>query len=148
MIKFTPRLFSELLADGMAEKWPVHYSQLSDKVFPLEPDYKKYNTLQDLGMLWCLGVYDDEKLIGYAVFIVSTHLHYASAKHAMEDLYWIDEEYRKGFTGVRLFKEIENGLKQIGVQKIILGTKTKADVGRIFERLGYKQFECLYGKAI
>ena len=87
------------------------------------------------------------KLIGYHIATVVRHLHYNS-KTAYTDVFYVDPLHRKGSVGVRLFKEAENYLVAMGVERIYTGTKLKLDIGPILERLGYQPIERVYTKVV
>ena len=60
---------AKILADG-ADMMQRHWEEIKIYDTPLNIDHDKYATLENAGMLWCLGVRDNGKLIAYAVFIV------------------------------------------------------------------------------
>lgn len=134
----------------MEALWPLHWQEVAaDKdVIPLEPNYEMYNMLVQTGQLHLLTARSDGKLIGYHVTIVRPHLHYKSSLSAFTDMYFIHPDFRKGMVGVNIFRAAEKSLKQRGVQKMFTGTKLSLDMGRIFERLGWKETERLYTKVI
>ena len=134
----------------MEALWPLHWQEVAaDKdVIPLEPNYEMYNMLVQTGQLHLLTARSDGKLIGYHVSIVRPHLHYKSSLSAFTDMYFIHPDFRKGMVGVNIFRAAEKSLKQRGVQKMFTGTKLSLDMGRIFERLGWKETERLYTKVI
>jgi len=141
------------------EKWRPLYAELSvllpkhweeiaitrDKV-PLDVDVDKYAELCDQGILHIVTARDDGKLIGYHVAMICGHLHYKSTLHGITDVYYLLPEYRGKMVGVRLFKEVEDDMRRRGVKKLYTGTKLHHDMGRMFERLGYKETERLYTK--
>lgn len=128
---------------------PEHYDELCvTKDFPLMPDYEAYGRLCIAGMLKCITCRIDGALVGYAIFIVQPHLHYKSCKTAFEDIYFLKKEFRKGRTGIRLFKHAESILKRDGVARIIMHTKIHMDNSRLFEYLGYKLTDKLFTKIL
>ena len=134
----------------MEAMWPLHWEEVAgDKdVIKLEPHYKMYDDIYRSGQMHVVTARCDGKLIGYHVSIVRPHLHYKSSLSSYTDLYFIHPDYRKGMTGVNLFRFTEKSLKQRGVQKMFTGTKLSLDMGRIFERLGWRETERLYTKVI
>ncbi len=139
--------------DAAPEMEPIlfqHWKEIAlghDKV-PLDIDRDKYNALCDSGILHIVTARDNGALIGYHVCMVVGHLHYKSTLHGMTDVYFILPEYRKGFTGIRLFKYVEAELKRIGVKKLFTATKKHLDMGKVFEHLGYTATETTYTKYI
>jgi hypothetical protein len=128
---------------------PEHYDELCvTKDFPLMPDYVAYGKLCVAGMLRCIVARADGVLVGYALFIVSPHLHYSTCKTAFEDIYFLKKEYRLGRTGIRLFQFAETALRADGVNRIIMHTKIHLDNSKLFEYLGYKLTDKLYTKLL
>lgn len=134
----------------MERLWPLHWQEVAaDKdVIPLEPNYQMYDMIDQTGQLHVVTARCDGNLIGYHVSIVRPHLHYKSSLSSFTDMYFVHPDHRKGMVGVKLFKEAEKSLKQRGVQKMFTGTKLSLDMGRIFERLGWRETERLYTKVI
>lgn len=118
-----------------------------DKV-PLDPCWERYYDLEDRGVLCVVTAREDGRLVGYHITIVSPHLHYGSTLHGITDVYFVLPSHRKGFTGIRLLKEVEAEMKRRGVVKLITGTKRHLDLGVLFERLGYRETERVYTKII
>lgn len=129
--------------------FPAHYEELCvTKEFPLEPDYDAYRRIADAGQLVCIVCMDDKEVVGYIVFIVQPHLHYKSCLTAFEDIYYLKPEYRKGRTGIKMFKFAEDVLKSVKVNRIIMHTKTHMDNSKLFEYLGYKNSDKLFTKIL
>jgi hypothetical protein len=129
--------------------FPDHYEELCvTKEFPLEPDYEAYKRIADAGQLVCIVCMNGMEVIGYIVFIVQPHLHYKSCLTAFEDIYYLKPEYRKGRTGIKMFKFAEDVLKSVKVNRIIMHTKTHMDNSKLFEYLGYKNSDKLFTKIL
>lgn len=128
---------------------PEHYEELSvTKEYKLNPDWESYLTMDRANMLKVITCRNDSELIGYIIFFIKPHLHYADCLTAFEDIYYLKKEYRKGRTGIKLFKLAEEYLKSIGVNRVMYGTKVHLDNSSLFEYLGYKFIEKLYSKLI
>lgn len=128
----------------------AHWSEIAidrDKI-PLDVDVDQYFAMDDANRLHVLTVRDNSRLIGYHIAIVSGMLHYKSTLHAITDVYFILPEYRKGTVGLRMFKEFEQRMRNVGVQKLFTGTKRHKDMGQLFEYLGYDETERLFTKYI
>lgn len=123
---------------------------LDHDAVPLDPDWQRYYALQDSNSLSCVTARNGEggPLVGYHIAIVAGHLHYASTKHGITDVYYLKPEYRKGFTGIRLFKAVDEEMKRLGVVKRITGTKVHLDMGPVLKRLGYRETEHVYTKVL
>jgi GNAT superfamily N-acetyltransferase len=127
-----------------------HYDEIAlDKEhIKLNPDYDAYKTLCSSGFMRIITARDGGKLVGYCIVIIKHHLHYRDSLTAIDDIFYVDKEYRKGLTGVKLFIKTEEILKKYGVQRVIMNTKLHHDVGAIFDRLGYKETERVFTKII
>ena len=133
----------------MDELFPAHYEELCvTKEFDYEPDYDAYKRMAEAGMLRCITCRADGELIGYIVFFITPHLHYKSCITAMEDIYFVGKDYRKGRVGIKLFQYAEKVLKERGVQRIVMHTKVHLDNSRLFEYLGYKMTDKVFTKMI
>jgi GNAT superfamily N-acetyltransferase len=114
----------------------------------LNPDYGRYEELFKTGKMRIVTARDDSKLVGYCIMLLYHHIHYKDQFMAMDDIFFIAKEYRKGLTGVKLFIKTEEIIKQYGVTKLSMNVKVHQDVGAIFERLGYKETERMFTKKI
>jgi len=132
--------------------WIKHWVEvaLDQAQIPLDPDLERYQAYADAGQLFILTMRDEGKLVGYFTAILSGHLHYKSTLMAFVDLYLVDKPYRKGLTGVRLFREAERALRALGVRRIQTATKLHAhlDMSRLLTRLGYTHVEAAYHKLL
>lgn len=150
----TPDVYAvERWRDLRAEMLPLlvrHWREvaLNHADVPLDIDEKRYADLDEAEALHIVTVRRDGVLVGYHVAIVSAHLHYASTLHGITDVYYLAPECREGFTGVRLFKRVEQEMRALGVKKLFTGTKTHLDMSRLFERLGYQRVEYLFAKIL
>lgn len=138
--------------DALPEMEPIlvqHWQEIAlghDKV-PLDIGRDKYQALCDAGALHVVTVRDAGKMIGYHVAMVSGHLHYMSTLHGVTDVYYILPEYRRGSTGIRLFRYVREEMKKLGVKKLFTGCKLHTaggKSGKLFEYLGYTKTEELY----
>ena len=114
----------------------------------LKPDYDKYLLLDKMNMLQLVTARDDGKLIGYFVSFIQPHMHYKDNLFAMNDILYIDPEYRKGSVGYKLFKHAEKFLKEVGVDVIMIHSKVKNDFKPLMDRLGFERVEYTYSKYI
>jgi GNAT superfamily N-acetyltransferase len=128
----------------------LHYEEIANNkdVIKLNPDYAMYKKLCDAGVMRIITARDDSKLIGYCICLIKYHLHYKDSLTALNDIFYISKDYRKGLIGVKLFIKTEEILKKYGVQRVIMNTKMHHDVGAIFDRLGYKETERVFTKII
>lgn len=112
---------------------------------PLHVDYARYAQMERDGGLAAWTARDDEGvLVGYNVFFVHRHPHYASTVYAQNDVIYLDPDRRLGSAGVRLIKTALDGLKLMGVQKVLFHVKLGHDFGPVLERLGLRPVETIH----
>jgi GNAT superfamily N-acetyltransferase len=92
---------------------------------PLDPDWVAYDSLSKAGMLAIYTVRtEEEKLVGYAVFVLRKHTHYKGHSWAMNDIVFVHPDYRDGRIGRRLAKFWEQDLKNRGINVVHVNVKT------------------------
>lgn len=146
---FAVETLEQCLLD-MSSLWHLHWEEIAldkDKIL-LEPDIETFQMLENAGSLQTVTARNDGKLIGYHVAVVRNHLHYKSSLTGYVDMYFIHPEYRKGRTGLNMFKFAEKALRERGCQRIYTGTKLHKDMGRLLEYMGHRETERLYVKYI
>jgi hypothetical protein len=111
-------------------------------------DWDFYHKTEDLGLLHTLAVRDDEELIGYILLMTIRAPHYKSYVFAHDDAFFLKAQYRKGWSGVRMFREAEKMMKAMGVKRICYHEKLKVPMGKVFEFLGYRPRETIWMKDI
>jgi len=121
---------------------------LNKEKIKLNPDWDAYANLEDAGVLKIFTAREDGKLVGYFVVFVKSHIHYKDHLFCYNDVIFVDEEYRKGFTSPRLIKFAEKCLKADGVEVMIVNTKRHKPFDSLLVWLGYKHIENLYSKVL
>jgi len=129
---------------------PDHYSELAldHKEIPLDPDWDRYVKTEQSGSLHFFTMRLGNTLIGYIISLIGGHLHYKSTYHAVVDIYYVMPQYRRGGLGREFFTLWEKSLQDIGVKKIITGTKNHSSHIEFFQHLGYRQSDQLMIKLL
>lgn len=130
--------------------FPLHWQEVAtyQNKINLDLDYETYDQLASDGELLIITARDGLKIVGYHWLILKTHLHYKQSLTAFTDVFFLHPDYRKGFNGVNLFKFVEEALKNKGVQRFIISSKTTHDKSKIFERLSFDRVEVVYSKIL
>jgi GNAT superfamily N-acetyltransferase len=120
---------------------------------PLDPDWDRYFQYDLAGILQVLTVWDGEVLVGYIFMLVYHHLHYASTKWATSDMFWLHPAYRTGWTGSRMFRQMELRMRLLKVTIVMVNYKLhfeneRGGLARFFEWLGYKHVENVVAKKL
>lgn len=127
-----------------------HWHEIAHyKDIPLEPDWKGYEHLEDVGKLRIYTVRDDgQRLVGYCVFIVTGHLHYSSSITAFQDILFLLPSHRGSLVGANLIAFAEADLRKDGVQLVTQHVKKAFDFGPMLVRMGYEAVETVYFKRL
>ena len=114
----------------------------------LNIDWGRYLELDAAGKLATFIAKRDGLIVGYAVFVVQTHIHYQDALVAANSAVYAVPEVRAGRVILKLLRFAEMGLKAQGVQKIYYHVKQTKDLGRLIGHLGYQDVERMYAKVV
>ena len=126
-----------------------HYHEIAKyKDIPLEPDWDCYKAMETLGVLKIYTCRDevDNKLLGYGVYLVKTHLHYMSCLVAQQDILFITKEKRG--QGGRFILWCDSELKKLGVKLTVHHIKASHNFGTMLERFGYELMDLIYTRRL
>ena len=125
------------------------YDEVGQKdLLRLNIDWKRYCELDAAGKLATFIAKRDGVIVGYAAFVVQTHIHYCDALVAANSAVYVVPEARIGRVALKLLRYAEIGLKAQGVKKIYYHVKQEKDFGRLLEHLGYRDSERLFAKVV
>lgn len=127
-----------------------HWEEIAvnkDKI-KLNPDWSFYEAIYTSGNLGIYTVRDKEKLVGYFIVIAKPHPHYKDHLFAVNDILYLDPNYRKGLVGYKMIKFVEEDLKKMGVSVLAVNTKVHKPFDPLMERLGFDLTERVYTKYI
>jgi len=148
MIRYQLESYMDCIGE-MAKMYPDHYEELSvTKEFELSPNYDRYRRIEEAGILKTITCRSDEELVGYILAMVIPNLHYKTCMMAVEDIYYLRKDYRKGRIGINMFKFFEAEMRKLGVNRIMLTTKVHQDNSKLFEYLGYSFIEKTFSKVL
>jgi len=127
-----------------------HYEEIANHkdTIPLDPDWERYRQMEDAGMLSLVTAREEGKLVGYSIFFIAPHMHYKSTLAASNDVVFLKSTHREGSTGIRLIKEAERVLQELGVHKVVWHVKPKKNFGVVLQRLGYQEEEQIWGRIL
>ncbi len=137
------------VADQLQVLAEREYEEVGQKdLDALNVDWNRYRELDDAGKLATFIARRDGALVGYAVFVVQTHIHYQDALVAANSAVYVVPEARVGRVALKLLRYAEIGLKAQGVKKVYYHVKREKDFGRLLEHLGYMDAERMFAKVI
>jgi len=127
-----------------------HWEEIAvnkDKI-KLNPDWSFYETADTAGLLGIYTIRESGNLVGYFFVLARPNPHYKDHVFAVNDLLFIDPDYRKGLAGLKLIKFAEEDLKSRGVSVLVINTKVHKPFDALLERLGFENVERSYSKFI
>ena len=147
MLKYQQEFLSQV-EDDSKYLLELHWNEvaLNKEHIKLNPDWKSYYELEQVGNLRIFTARNKGTLVGYFVVIVNSNLHYKDHLFAANDIIYLHKDYRKGFTGIKLIKFAEECLREDGVSVLAINTKVHQPFDVVLERLDFNMVERVYSK--
>ena len=150
--------------ESFATAWPdiqdllrQHWHEIATyHDIPLSVNEAAYRKASDAGTLCIVTlrqhgalIADDGRMIGYAVFFVVQHPHYDTTTMALQDVVYLDPEFRRGLLAMKLIAFSEVALKARGCVLVHQHAKVAHPaLGLLLQRRGYRHVENLYVKRL
>ena len=122
--------------------------QHNSKTLKLDPDWDMYRKLELGNQLYIFTCRDNNKLVGYFTVFIVPNLHCKGHTRAINDSIFVDKEYRKGFTGIKLIKFAESCIKEDGHKSLAISTTEMNPIDSIIYRLGYSKVSTSFEKEL
>ena len=150
MITFQQEFLSQINKKEAEEFLKIDWDEMATKargeVF--EINWQGYEALEQLGMLKVFSAKDGNKLIGYFSVVVTKSMTSKDTTNAVSDAFYLHPNYRKGMTGVKLFKFVEKYLKEDGCDNFVVTSTEHYPLDKFLTRLGFDKAETLYHKEL
>lgn len=132
-----------------AAHWAEVRSAADRARMPLAVDHVRYAALETAGLLaaWTARTADGA-LVGYNVFILMAHPHYAGILFAQNDVIYVAPEHRGGGAGLGLIRAARRGLKARGVDRWSYHVKLGHDFGPVLDLMGMAPVETVWEGAL
>lgn len=143
----------ESIKDVLEEMKPLlvaHYKEVHafpDKI-PFNPDYELYFLLEEHNNLHVLTIRDDGKLVGYIIAFVRTNPHYQDHVYAVNDIIYLDPEYRHTDVSRNMLMIAEDCYRRLGASVITYHMKVSVPFKSLCESVGLEHKENMYMKYI
>lgn len=89
---------------------------------------------------------EEKKVVGLLGFVIFPH-YFTGRPTANEVMWYVLPEERKGAGGLQLLWRAEQEAKKMGATHMAF-TAPNADIGRLYEKFGYKQVEVSFQKEL
>jgi GNAT superfamily N-acetyltransferase len=127
----------------------LHHNEVAKGFGVLDIDLELYFTLTSFDMFKVVVARtDDEELIGYMTFIIGANPHRKGKLIANQDAIFVHPDHRKSMLGIKLMKVSEKIVKERGCVGMIVASKTRNDISKLYERLGFNSYEYTFYKEI
>ena len=110
----------------------------------VEVNTQLYDKLMQMGALAIYTIRENNRLIGYASFIIQAHLQHVDHLQARQDVLFIKKKHRGH--GVKFLLWCENELKEKGISFVFRSVTKFKDWSLILKRLDYEEVETIYMK--
>ena len=117
--------------------------------FKAKCEEAKYKALEDAGAICLTTVRAHGTLVGYYCALIISNPHYeGQGLMAYTDMYYLDPEFRRGNTGLKLFTFSEQVWRERGAVKAYSSHKLHKSRGTMFAILGWKPTDLIYSKLL
>lgn len=144
MIEYQFERFNSFYADS-AHLMLEHDEEVGSWEMKYQLDLPRYRALEANGRLYILTARENDRMVGYIMFVMMRHPHYP-VMIAWEDAHFLTKEARKGlrnpwFKMVEICKDLA---KSIGARAFVMHEKEAKPLGRLFSRLGFSRSDSLW----
>lgn len=148
MITFSVERFSEVYGE-LLPLLHEHYGEISNHKahgIDLEPMLEVYHSRERDGSLMTVVGREAGQIVAYYLCFIAPGLHYRSCLTCSPDIFFVREDKRTGFAGVRMFRWVEKELKRRSVKLWFVGSKTAHDATALFRFLKFEPVETTHAK--
>lgn len=152
MLSYSNEAWSDCLRDEIEPLLREHWLEqaLDQDKIELAPDWDRYALIAKAGLLHIVTARSSEGfVVGFYVAVLSPHLHYRNDVMAVTDNFFLQKEYRRGFEGLRFFRNVVSSLDG-QASEIFVNTKLHVNpgAGLSLERVGFKPVGTVYAKVL
>tara|TARA_B110000495_G_scaffold18686_1_gene13223 strand:- start:22698 stop:23141 length:444 start_codon:yes stop_codon:yes gene_type:complete len=141
----------EFLSYAEQEVTPLAELEWEESGHPTESlviDWDSYFALEEAGRLKFFTARKEGLLIGYFVVIVSSPFTAKGELVGSYEAVYVSKDHRKSTVARRLFKFVEDCMKEDGIYRVIASSSSKNPIGRFLNRLGYQEIETKYERVL
>ena len=149
MVKYQVENYKDIIEE-MKPLLEEHYKEIAmyQDHIDLNPNYYLYELMSATGQVHFFSARDDGKLIGYCVTFVHPNPHYKDHIYAVNDIVYVDPEYRHSLVAPTMLTNLEAIMKDAGVSVMSFHMKTYKPFESLMSGLGYDKAEILFMKYI
>ena len=146
-VKYRQEVLS--LCEGEVEPLALlEWNESGSDTRDLNIDWESYFILEQQGKLKFFTVRKEGLLIGYFLVVVVAPLTIKGELMGCYDAVYVHKDYRKSTVGKRLFKFVEECMKEDGISRVMASSSMKNPIGNFLTRMGYHEVETKYEKEL
>lgn len=105
--------------------------------FEFDPSLEAAERMQEKGIMFALGAFDGDQMIGYSTAMIAPHWFNPSQVWCMSDALFVKRDYRGGLTSGKLILATEAEAKKRGATAMLWHTRAGTSLSEAFEARGY-----------
>ena len=150
MLKVEPTTIDRMIEDDLDSMMFEHWeeSALDTDEIKFDPDWEYARWAEKEGILKIFGLISDGQVVGYNVYEVATCFHFKKTLQAFNSGVYVRKEFRKGFNGMKLIRESERLLEEIGVARISYTVPMESSIDVLLERAGHKRKAVYFSRLV
>ena len=114
----------------------------------LNPDKELYKKLEFVNMLFCVGIYESELLVGFIIAMVTPLPHYKGVMGATIESFYVTPECRKFGLGKRLLAVAEEKAIALGAEMSFMSAPIDSRLAKAASLFGYRPTTKVYTKKL
>jgi GNAT superfamily N-acetyltransferase len=116
--------------------------------FALVPDIETIDQLQAMRVLFVLGAFADDTLVGYSSAMVSGHTYNRHVKMCNSDALFVRKPWRPSSVGARLVIATEKLAAELGAVRMLWHTRAGTPFAETLQKRGYEAADIIVMKRI
>lgn len=116
--------------------------------FPLELDLGAYQLMVEQGLLFALGAFDGDALVGYCTVTVIGHPYNKAIRIASNDALFVAPNYRNGLLPGKLILRAEKEAKARGASRFSWHCRAGTPLADMLQMHGYKAADIVVMKGL
>lgn len=122
----------------------LHHSEVEATGRSMNPDFDRYQMLEDSGSYILHGLYDGDVLVGYSGDFIVDSLHYKGERDGVNDLVYITKDYRGFGFGYMLRSAVCTYMTSVGVSTYTANLKSNNPCERSMRAGGFHNTEVVW----
>lgn len=111
------------------------------------PQFQTYQRLEQVGLLFPFGAWEDERLIGFLLILITDLPHYGKLV-AVSESYFVAKESRKTGAGLRLLNMAKEYAASQGAAAFLVSAPKGSSLEKVMEGLGWRNTNVVYGTSL